>query len=174
MGMMHIYCGNGKGKTTAAVGLAVRAAGSGMRVYIVQFMKGNPTGELEILRSIYGITVDRPDRNYGFSFSMTDKDKGLLTDCHNRLAADAEKEIRSGGADMLVLDEIFSALNKGLLDEKVADSLISAAREMGAEIVMTGREPPEKYLSAADYISEIAAVRHPFEKGIKARKGIEY
>ena len=79
MGLIHIYCGDGKGKTTASMGLAVRAAGAGMRVHIVQFLKGSKTAELESLALISNIRVTRPDRNYGFTFSMTDEDKAAIS-----------------------------------------------------------------------------------------------
>ncbi len=165
--MLHIYCGDGKGKTTAALGLAVRAAGAGLRVHIVQLMKGAPTSELAALAKIPGISVARCDRDYGFSWKMSDKDKSEITACHNALL----EEAFSLGADMVILDEFNSAYANGLLDREAAEKLIGEAT---AEIVLTGRNPDPKLLEKADYISEIQCVRHPYERGVTARKGIEF
>ncbi|MGN0587780.1 MAG: cob(I)yrinic acid a,c-diamide adenosyltransferase, partial [Oscillospiraceae bacterium] len=87
MGFIHIYCGDGKGKTTAALGLAVRAAGAGINVCFVQFMKGGETAELNILRHISEITVMRCDRNYPFFKNMTETDKTEIAECHDLLLA---------------------------------------------------------------------------------------
>ena len=89
MGLIHIYCGDGKGKTTAAVGLALRAAGQGMKVHFIQFLKGSETGEINILKHIKGITVARCDRNYGFYNTMSDKDKTEIICCHNKMLSNA-------------------------------------------------------------------------------------
>ncbi len=173
MGLIHIYCGSGKGKTTAAVGLSVRAAGAGKKIHIVQFLKGNNSSELEILLRIPGISVGKPRVNYGFTSKMSEDDKEKLTLCHNRILSEAYEKMLGGEIDMLVLDEFFAAYNKNLLDKVLAEKTVfEKTRE--CELVLTGREPPEKFILAADYVSEISAVKHPYEKGIKARKGIEY
>lgn len=165
--MLHIYCGDGKGKTTAALGLAIRAAGAGLRVHIVQLMKGAPTSELTLLARIPEISIARCDRDYGFSWKMSDRDKSEITACHNRLLSEAF----AIGADMVILDEFNSAYANNLLDRKVVERLIGEAK---AEIVLTGRNPDPKFLEKADYISEIQCVRHPYEQGVTARKGIEF
>lgn len=170
--MLHIYCGDGKGKTTAALGLAVRAAGAGMRVHIVQFLKGADTSELAVLRQISGITIARCDRDYGFFNRMTEADKRDITDCHNRIMSEGFALVRRGEAGLLILDEFNAAYAHGLLDREFAEEFLLG--EQSAEIVLTGRNPDEKFLAAADYISEINCVRHPYEKGVTARKGIEY
>ena len=84
-GLLEIYCGDGKGKTTAALGLALRAAGCGLRVHIVQFLKGTETGELASLAQIPQISLVRCDKNWGFTFSMTEQDKKEITVCHNQM-----------------------------------------------------------------------------------------
>ena len=165
--MLHIYCGDGKGKTTAALGLALRAAGSGMHVCIVQFMKGRHTSELNSLLHIPEITVLRCDRDYGFSFQMDDAVRAAVTACHDRLLQQAADM----PAEMLVLDEFFAAWRHKLLDREAAMRLVTECR---AELVLTGRDPDAVFLEMADYVSDIHAVRHPYEKGIPARKGIEY
>lgn len=173
MGLLHIYCGDGKGKTTAAIGLAVRAAGSGMKIHIVQFLKGGYTSELRILNMIPEITVERCDKNYGFSYKLTSKEREELTNCHNNLLMNAEKLIKSGAADMLIFDEFNAAYEYNLLDRELAERIILSNHE-NCEIILTGRRPDKKFIDAADYVSETAAVKHPFQRGIKARKGIEY
>lgn len=169
MGLLHIYCGDGKGKTTAAIGLAVRAAGSGMRVCFVQLMKGGFTSELKALALIPDIDVMRCDREYGFVKNMSDADKILLTGCHNDLL---EKAF-SGGYDMIILDEFNSAYYYGLLERTTAAELILKGKK-SAEIILTGRAPAEIFINAADYISELQCVKHPYKNGISARKGIEF
>lgn len=171
--MIHIYCGDGKGKTTAALGLAIRAAGSGMNVHIVQFLKGNPTSELQSIELIPNITISRPQKNYGFTFSMTDSQKAELTVCHNALLYDAIQKIKSGEIQLLVLDEFFAAYNNNLIDRTLAEKTVFEKYD-NCELVLTGRNPSENFINFADYVSEIKAVKHPFANGITARKGIEY
>ena len=173
MGLIHIYCGDGKGKTTAAVGLAVRAAGSGMKVHFVQFLKGSPTSEIAVLEKIENITIRRCDRDYGFTFAMSDDDKAEITACHNRTLAEALELMQSGGADMVVLDEFNAAYSCGLLDKGLADRLV-LEKPVDTELVLTGRDPQPEFVEAADYVSEILAVKHPYSRGIEARKGVEY
>ena len=118
--MIHIYCGDGKGKTTASIGLAVRMAGYGKKVLFMQFLKGSYTGELEILQKSENITVMRCDKNYGFFRSMTDSDKENIIECHNENLEYVLKNMDS--FDMIVLDEIFAAYNYDLADkEKVKE-----------------------------------------------------
>lgn len=167
--MLQIYCGDGKGKTTAAIGAAVRAAGAGRRVRFAQLMKGSPTSELAILGAAENISVRRCDRDYGFFKSMSELDKTEITRCHDQLLRDAF----NGEFDFVVLDELCSAYRFGLLERELAERLISENKDR-AEIVITGREPPEVFLELADYISEIQCRRHPYEHGIKARRGIEF
>ena len=116
MGFLHIYCGDGKGKTTAALGLAVRAAGAGMRVHIIQLLKGSDTAELTVLRSIPGITLERCERDFGFVWNMSEQDKLDITACHNDMLEKGYSLARSGGIDMLIIDEFNAAYRCGLLD----------------------------------------------------------
>lgn len=168
MGLLHIYCGDGKGKTTAAIGVAMRAAGAGMRVSFVQLMKGGDTSELNSLSLIPDITVTRCDRDYGFVKNMNDKDKSEITECHNTLLNNAFR----GGYDMIILDEFNSAYFYGLMDKNNAEHLILNGRG-NSEIILTGRDPAEIFMNSAGYISQVVCVKHPYEKGIAARKGIE-
>ncbi len=173
MGLIHIYCGDGKGKTTAAMGLALRAAGSGMKVHIIQLLKGSDTSELHSLSLIPGITVDRCKRNYGFTFNMTEEDKKAQIAEHNQMLEDAERLMKNGEIDMLIIDEFNAAYEYGYIDKELADRVVLGKPE-NVELIITGRNPAQKFIDAADYVSEIRAVKHPYQKGINARKGIEF
>lgn len=173
MGLLHIYCGNGKGKTTAAIGLAVRAAGAGMRVRFVQLLKGADTSELNSLKLIPNITIDRCDEDYGFTFTMSEEDKKKITACHNRILSESLCLAESGEIDLLIIDEFNAAYGYGLVDKTLAEKLVLNKPE-ALELVLTGRNPDSKFVNAADYVSEIQEVKHPFNSGIAARKGVEY
>ena len=173
MGLLHIYCGDGKGKTTAAMGLAVRAAGAGMKVHIIQLLKGSDTAELSVMRSIPGITLERCDRNYGFVWNMSDEDKENITRCHNALLEKGYELVRTGQTDMLIIDEFNAAYRSGLLDRMAAEKFLTE-KPGSAELVITGRDPAEIFVEAADYVSEIKCVKHPYTKGVNARRGIEF
>ena len=170
--MLHIYCGDGKGKTTAAVGLAVRGAGAGMKVRFVQFLKGAYTSELSVLENIPGLEIRRCDRDYGFFKNMSERDKLDITRCHNELLAFAFSD-RTDEPKMLILDEFCGAYAHGLLDKALAEWLVLENKDR-AEIILTGRDPAGVFTDAADYISEISCVRHPYERGVPARKGVEF
>ena len=171
--MLQIYCGDGKGKTTAAIGLAVRAAGNGMHVHFVQFLKGSPTSELHSLEKIPEITVLRCDKDYGFTFQMNDEQKARLTQRHNAMISEAMSRVYDGKTQLLVLDEFFAAYNCNLLDRELATRFVFGVLDK-TELVLTGRDPEQKFIDIADYVSEIKAVKHPYSKGISARPGIEY
>lgn len=168
--MIHLYCGEGKGKTTAAVGLAVRAAGSGMRVLFTQFMKGNDSGELHSLSRLPGIQICRSRRAFGFYRTLDETQKAALREEHNWILDQILAALEAGDCDLAVLDEITYPLNWELLDQEKLERVLKGR----AEIVLTGRKPAQLLLDAADYVTEMRAVRHPYEKGILARKGIEY
>ncbi|MBR3679993.1 MAG: cob(I)yrinic acid a,c-diamide adenosyltransferase [Oscillospiraceae bacterium] len=170
MGLLHIYCGTGKGKTTAALGLAVRAAGAGMKICFVQLMKGKDTAELDILTRIPNMTVLRCDKHYGFTKHMDAAARTAITNCHNQLLS---KVFSEPSYDMIILDEFNCAYHAGLLHQTAAEQYILRSG-CNAEIILTGRNPAPVFLDAADYISEIQCLRHPYKKGIPARKGIEY
>lgn len=173
MGLIHIYCGDGKGKTTAAIGLAVRAAGAGMRVHFAQLLKGGDTSELAVLKTIPSLTVERCDKDYGFTFSMSEAEKEQITQCHNRILSNALGMMERGEIGLLILDEFNAAYKARLVDRALAERIVLKKPE-AAELVLTGREPDPRFVAAADYVSEIRAVKHPFERGIAARKGIEF
>lgn len=255
-GMVHIYCGDGKGKTTAALGLALRAAGNGVPVVIARFLKNDGSGEVGILENVPGVYLFPCERQFGFTWTMSEEQKAeageYFTELFERAWEMGCKTVRedvegAGKADgcmagenwgsdsvsdgssrrdigvcgtgssvsgspvsgpptsgplvsgspvfgspvsgspvsapltsppceiraLLVLDEIMAAVNSGF----VANGRLLAAldhRPDGLEVVLTGRGPSEELLSRADYVTEMRAVKHPYEKGVGARKGVEY
>ena len=171
--MIQLYHGDGKGKTTAAAGAALRAAGRGRLVIFAQFLKGQESGEVPVLREIAGIRVLRSGKAFPFFAEMTEAQKEELTDIHNRILARIGRALREKQADFIVLDEITHACRFGLLDETLLDGILACGKGTETEILLTGRDPSAKLLEISDYISEIRAVRHPWEKGISARTGVE-
>lgn len=176
--MIHIYCGDGKGKTTAALGLGIRAAGRGKRVLTARFLKTDDSGEIPVLREIPGITVLPCKKTFGFFFRMSEEQKREAGAYYRELLEEAFGRFKQEGYDLLILDEIMAAANYGLVEEERLLGLLletkAAGSADGPEIVLTGRDPSEALLSMADYVTEMRAVRHPYEKGISARIGIEY
>ena len=171
LGLIHIYTGEGKGKTTAAVGLAVRAAGRGIPVVFLQFMKDRPTGEVEILSRLPGVTVLRGKAGQGFSFTMTPDEKEVTRAIHRRNLEQAIRLAEQGNC-LVVLDEAMAALQHGLLEEEPLRAWLDR-RPPGVEVVLTGRDAPGWLLERGDYITEMVNKRHPYDRGIAARQGIE-
>lgn len=201
MGCLHIYCGDGKGKTTAAIGLAVRMAGSGGRVVVARFLKNDASGEVSALRQIEGIEVLPCEKTFGFTWQMTDTQRAEAAEYYTELFDRAcmrvqapiapKTEVRSVDVKqavnhpavygrhldncdvLLVFDELCAAVDSGFIEvQRVVDFL--DARPENLEVVVTGRNPSEELLKRADYISEIKKGRHPLDRGLTARKGIEY
>lgn len=169
-GLIHIYTGDGKGKTTAAVGLAVRAAGSGLKVLFAQFLKGQATGETQPLKKL-GVTVFRSDAVTKFIPYMTKAELDECRTAQHRIFDEAKAGIAQ--YDVIILDEVCSAVSTGMIDVKEVVSMMEQ-RPRGTEIVLTGRDAPNELVALADYVSDIKAVKHPFDRGITARQGIEY
>lgn len=168
-GCVHFYYGNGKGKTTAAMGLALRALGRGLPVTVVQFLKDGASGECGPLEKL-GARLIAGKAAPGFVFTMSDDQKAATKALHDDALAKARATV--GGPGILVLDEAGDALSLGLLDESLLLELLQSRGE--TEIVLTGHQPVESLLQNADYITEMKAHRHPYEKGLPARTGIEY
>jgi ATP:corrinoid adenosyltransferase len=171
-GLIHLYYGDGKGKTTAAFGLALRALGSGFRVAVVQFLKNHETGELAALEKMPNLTVLRGKGGTGFSFSMTEEEKEATRRLHSENLKAAIALAASGNCDMLILDEAVGAYARGLIDRTLLEEFVRGKPEH-LELVMTGRNPAPWMLECADYASEIRKIKHPYDRGIPARKGIE-
>ncbi|MCK4237071.1 MAG: cob(I)yrinic acid a,c-diamide adenosyltransferase [Candidatus Krumholzibacteria bacterium] len=171
LGLIQVYTGTGKGKTTAALGLAMRACGHGLRAYMVQFMKGRiDYGELKVAERIEGLTIEqfgRPD--------FVDKDNPAEEDIElAREALARSKEIvLSGEYDLVILDEINVAVSFGLIALRRVIDFVKK-KPPGLELILTGRFAPDELIEIADTVTEMREVRHHYQKGIKARKGIEY
>lgn len=171
--MLHVYHGDGKGKTTCAIGLAVRGAGAGMNILIIQFLKGSKTGELDSLAKIPNIKILRNSKDYGFINTMTKDQLDIVKNEHNANLTKAFKLTEEQKCDMLILDELTYVYDMNLIDKEKIDDLIKNASK-NIEIVITGRNPDKLFLESADYVTEMKLQKHPFEKGISARKGIEF
>ncbi|MBM4135267.1 MAG: cob(I)yrinic acid a,c-diamide adenosyltransferase [Nitrospira sp.] len=171
-GLVHIYTGEGKGKTTAAVGLAIRAKSRGLRVLFAQFMKGDKKGgEIELLKKL-SIKTKRFQRVLSpYFYPNIDKEK-LKFETYKSLK-NINKIILSNDFDLIVLDEFNCLIQEGLLTENEALELISN-KPANLELVLTGRGATKRLIEIADYVTEMNGVKHPFYSGISARKGIEY
>ena len=168
LGMVHLYWGEGKGKTTAAMGLALRALGNGCRVVVVQFLKGADTGEIPLLRQL-GAEVYRGKAGQKFVFQMNDAEKAATRALQNENLRAA----LARPADLLVLDEACAAWELNMVDRQLLEQAVRE-RPAGQEIVLTGRKPAPWMEELADYSTEMHCWRHPYEKGVKALKGVEF
>ncbi len=171
-GLVHIYCGDGKGKTTAAAGLAIRCAGGGGRVLFYQFLKDGRSGEINVLKNIDNITVVEGYSEIKFSCNMTEEEKNAAKQHYTEKLRELKDRVSCQNYDMLVLDEACGALSLGYISKE--DLLLFIKNKpVGLELVLTGRNPCESLIENADYVSEIKKIKHPFDKGISARKYIE-
>ena len=167
-GLIIVHTGDGKGKTTAALGLAIRAFGAGLKVLILQFIKGaRRSGELEALK-ILGVEV----RQLGLGFITKENFSEQKNLAHSAIEI-ARQEILSGAWDLIVLDEINYAVKFGLLDVQKILELIKI-RPPQMHLVFTGRAAPPELIDAADLVTEMKLIKHPFQKGIVAQAGIEF
>jgi cob(I)alamin adenosyltransferase len=170
-GLVQVYTGNGKGKTTAAFGLALRAIGRGLRVCIIQFIKGGfDYGELYVIDRLPGLKL----KAYGRGKFVDEKNPDKIDmDLAEEALRTAEKAIKEGECDIVILDEVNVALNLKLINvEKVLN--IIRKKPARVELVLTGRNAPSEIVQAADLVTEMVEVKHPYSKGFHARKGIEY
>lgn len=172
-GLIHIYCGDGKGKTSAATGLSVRAAGCGKQVLFARFLKNEESGELEILDRIPEIHVIHLERSFGFYRTLTEEEQAEVRQMYEALWQDIVRRAETDVYDVLVMDEFMAAYNYGLIGHDAAFAFLREKPER-LEVVLTGRDPDEDLVELADYVSEIRKVKHPFDRGIRARRGIEY
>lgn len=168
-GYIQVYTGNSKGKTTAALGLAVRAAGAGLKIYIAQFIKMKRCSEHKILEKLHEHIIFK---QYGTGFLRGKKPpKAALTAARKGLD-EVRKVITSGEHDLVILDEINVALHYGLLD--ISDVLdLLEQKPSHVELVLTGRYADERIMDRADLVTEMREIKHYFDKGVKARVGIE-
>lgn len=181
--MLHAYWGDGKGKTCAAMGLVVRAAAAGWRVVVVQFLKDGSSSEISLLKGLPGVEAVLSDGALAkFTFRMSDGEKAASRALHDdnlRHAFELVSTPAEGTAacegSLLVLDEVLDALRTGLLDEGLLRSVMAwAAGADRCEAVVTGHSLPDFVVEAADYLTRFSCERHPYQRGVVARRGIEY
>lgn len=178
---LHVYTGDGKGKTTACIGLAVRAVGAGRRVWMIQFDKGydgtnEHYAERKVLRTLPRLRLDptgceriRPDGTFRFGVTPPDLEEA------SRGLSLAREAVRSRDHDLVILDEVLSAQQYRLIREEDILDLLNAWRSEGqAELVLSGRTRLQSVLDAADLVTEMRKVKHYFDAGVPAREGIEY
>ena len=167
-GLIQVYTGNGKGKTTAAVGQAIRALGRGYKVCFIQFFKQPTSGEIKILKNFPDLKLVHPLPLY-----PEKKNLPLLQRKAKGLLSFISKIIKSKTYDLVILDEVNIALREGFLDKTIFLDLLKN-KPKSVEVILTGRGATEKIIKAADLVTEMKEIKHPFKKGVKARKGIEY
>jgi len=168
-GMVHIYTGNGKGKTTAAVGLGIRALGAGLKVYMIQFVKGVISNEFKVLSSLNDFTFVQFGRGVFISKNSVEK---IDVDIAHKGFSHAREVISSGLYDMVILDEINIAIDYGLLSLSEVLDLIKSKPEH-VELVLTGRNAPSELIEHGDIVSEILDIKHPYSRGVSNRRGVD-
>ncbi len=173
-GLVHVYTGDGKGKTTAALGQALRTVGCGYKVCMVQFLKGGDSGELHSVEKLGpDFQIFRFDTAKKFFWTLNDEEKQDVQKKINKAFAFVEEVIQKESCDLLILDEVMGVLsNKLLTVEQVCHLIQCKPKHM--ELILTGRNVPQEIVELADYVSEMKMIKHPFQKGIGAREGIEH
>lgn len=162
--MIHVYHGDGKGKTTAAMGLALRMLAAGRRVVVVQFLKDGESGEVRLLAEHFGVPVFAGKASDKFTWSMTSEELAATCELHDGNLASALAELEGAQEGLLVLDEALDALSKGLVDEALVDRALDMSA-LGVEVVLTGRAPSRKIVEKADYITRCGARNTPTSRG---------
>lgn len=169
-GFIHVYTGNGKGKTTAAIGLGIRAIGNGLKVVMIQFMKGRRYSELDGLQNIKNFMVVQFGRD---EFVSKEKPEQIDIDLARKGFIYAKEVIQRGGYDLVILDEVNVAVDFNLISLKEVIELLEN-KPVGLELVLTGRYASPEIIKHADIVSEILEIKHPYQKGVQSRKGIDW
>ncbi len=170
-GRIHLYYGDGKGKTTAAVGLAIRAAGSGMKVLVFQFLKNNSSSERKILETIPNITCLNGREPVKFVSKMNSDEKAKTRHYNNKALDEIIKFCTP--FDVVFLDEALCAIQLGVLSEEKLIGFLKH-RPRGMEVILTGHTITDNLLEMADYVTQMSKIKHPYDQGKMAREGIEY
>ena len=171
-GLILLYTGNGKGKTTAALGQVLRASGHGFKVAIIQFIKNmENTGEIKAAKKIFADHLEIHPMGTGFTWDAKDTEE--LRQAAEKGWALAREKIESGKYCMVILDELTYALNYNLLDQDEVLSFLEQKPEP-LHIIITGRDASAKLIDLADLVTEMKEIKHPYQNGVKATKGIEY
>ena len=172
--MIHLYYGDGKGKTTAAMGLALRMAGRGRKVVIAQFLKGADSGERMALANVPGIQLLPVPEAVPFSFALTETQRQQETARYGRLLEDCLRLAQAPDCGLLVLDEVCDAADTGLLPPEQVQKLLDHLSVLHAEVVLTGHTPAPEFFACAHYITCLRKERHPYDAGQQARCGVEF
>ena len=172
-GCIHIYCGDGKGKTTCGMGLCVRAAGYGYKVLIYQFMKDNNTSERSALERLGNVTLVDGLPQEKFSFQMTISEKLERKTYYEKQFRKITAKAAEENYDLLFFDELIYTIRAGLFDEQILLDYLKNEKPAHLEVILTGQQPSEELVALADYVSEIRKIKHPFDQGLPARPGIE-
>ena len=171
-GLILLYTGNGKGKTTAALGQALRAAGHNFKIAIVQFIKNmDNTGEVKAARKIFADHLEIYPMGTGFTWDAKDKEE--LRRAAEKGWALAKDKIKNGRYNIVILDELTYPLNYGLLDQDEVVEFLQQKPE-SLHIIITGRDAGDRLIDLADLVTEMKEIKHPYQKGVKATKGIEF
>ena len=169
-GYIHVYTGPGKGKTTAAIGLGIRAAGAGMKVHMVQFMKGRRYSEIDTIEKIPNFSITQHGRD---EFVSKEKTEQVDIDLAQKGFKYSKEIISSGKYDMIILDEINVAIDYNLIAIEELTKVIEEKPE-NLELVLTGRYAHPEIVRYADLVTEMLEIKHPYQQGIEARKGIDF
>lgn len=172
-GLIQVYTGDGKGKTTAALGQGLRACGRGLKVCMVQFLKSGDTGELHSVEKLHPLfEIFRFERERGFFWTLSTEEKLELKEDINRGFGFIEEIVTECGCDVLIIDELLGVLGNKLLEVAEVVELLNKKPDT-MEIIITGRNVPDEILEIADLVTEMKEIKHYFRKGIPAREGIE-
>ncbi|AKL94463.1 Cob(I)yrinic acid a,c-diamide adenosyltransferase CobO [Clostridium aceticum] len=172
-GLIHIYTGNGKGKTTAAIGQGIRTAGGGFKVLMVQFLKGGDTGEVHSIGKLApNFEFIRFAAMNKFYFRLTEEEKAEVKKSVLQGLEMIRRCLQDKTYNLIIMDEIMAVLYNHVIEVEVVKSLLLNKPE-DIEMILTGRKAPKELIDLADYVTEMTMIKHPFEKGIGARKGIE-
>lgn len=169
-GYVQVYTGNGKGKTTASLGLGLRASGDGCRVIMIQFMKGRRYSEIDSVEFLPGFSIEQHGRD---EFVSKDDPEEIDLELARKGFERAKEVVLKGEHDVVILDEINVAMDYGLV--KVEDVLkLISSRPITMELILTGRYAPDEIIAIADLVTEMREVKHFYQQGVAARKGIEF
>ena len=169
-GYIHVYTGPGKGKTTAAIGLGIRAAGAGMKIHMVQFMKGRRYSEIDTIEKIKNFTITQHGRD---EFVSKEKPEQVDIDLAQEGFKYSKEIVNNGKYDMIILDEINVAVDYNLISLKEITKLIEEKPEK-LELILTGRYAHPEIVRYADLVTEMLEIKHPYQQGVEARKGIDF
>ncbi|MEA4925793.1 MAG: cob(I)yrinic acid a,c-diamide adenosyltransferase [Syntrophomonadaceae bacterium] len=175
-GLIHVYTGPGKGKTTAAIGQAVRSLGAGMRVIMVNFLKNPNSSEFNALNRLspefkYIIGNQEPR---GFYWQLSEDQKKAAGQDYRLTWGRVKEIVDRHQCELLILDEIMAVIEYGILTVDSVIEIMKQSRKAHIELILTGRNAPTEIMLEADLVTEMIEIKHPFKKGIRARRGIEY